>query len=165
MKQRRRTVQTTDRPVLKDVIANSRLLKEEKKLKSENLALVLVHDFLLANGIQASDGPLKQAVLRHKTRLHSEFTRAKIRRGARSNEELAQTGDERAGETESLNEIYRYQPSRITALIPRYVRVNTNLWTYAEAGRYFRSKGFEVSDPIQNQYGGLSLFASSHGVT
>jgi len=91
--------------VLKDVISNSKLLKEEKKLKSENLALVLVHDLLLANGIQAGDGPLKQAVLRHKTRLHSEFTRAKIRRGVKSNEELAQAGDERAGETGSYDEI------------------------------------------------------------
>ena len=87
--------------MLKDVISSSKLLKEEKKLRSENLALVLVHDLLLANGIQAGDGPLKQAVLRHKTRLHSEFTRAKIRRGVRSNEELAQTGDGRAGEMES----------------------------------------------------------------
>jgi len=90
--------------VLKDVISNSKLLKEEKKLQSENLALVLVHDLLLANGIQAGDGPLKQAILRHKTRLHSEFTRVKIRRGARSNEELAQTGDERAGEKELHDE-------------------------------------------------------------
>lgn len=91
--------------MLKDVISNSKLLKEEKKLKSENLALVLVHDLLLANGIQAGDGPLKQAVLRHKTRLHSELTRAKIRRGVRSNEELEQTGDERAGKTKSHDEI------------------------------------------------------------
>jgi len=103
--EQRRTAQISDKPVLKDVISNSKLLKEEKKLKSENLALVLVHDLLLANGIQAGDGPLKQAVLRHKTRLHSEFTRAKIRRGVRSNEELAQAGDERAGEKESRDEI------------------------------------------------------------
>lgn len=96
--------------MLKDVISNSKLLKEEKKLKSENLALVLVHDMLLANGIQASDGPLKQAVLRHKTRLHSEFTRAKIRRGVKSNEELAQTGDERAGTTESRVEVDWHRP-------------------------------------------------------
>lgn len=101
--ERRRTAQISDKPVLKDVISNSKLLKEEKKLKSENLALVLVHDLILANGIQAGDGPLKQAVLRHKTRLHSEFTRAKIRRGVRSNEELAQAGDERAGEKETCD--------------------------------------------------------------
>lgn len=88
--------------MLKNVISNSGLLKEEKKIQSENLALVLVHDLLLANGIQAGDGPLKQAVLRHKTRLHSEFTRAKIRCGVKSNEELAQTGDKRAGEMETV---------------------------------------------------------------
>ena len=90
--------------MLKDVISNSNLLKEERKLKSENLVLVLVHDLLLANGIQAGDGPLKQAVLRHKTRLHSEFTRAKIRRGAKSNKELAQTGDKRAGKVNLMVE-------------------------------------------------------------
>ena len=93
--------------MLKDVISNSKLLKEEKKLQSENLALVLVHDLLLGNGVQAGDGPLKQAVLRHKTRLRSEFTRAKVRCGASSNEELAQTGDERAGEIRLHNEFYR----------------------------------------------------------
>ena len=92
--------------MLKEVISNSKLLKEEKKLQSENLALVLVHDLLLANGIQAGDGPLKQAILRHKTRLHSEFTRAKIRRGVKSNEELAQTGDERAGEARQRDEVF-----------------------------------------------------------
>jgi len=45
----------------------------------------------------------------------------------------------------------------MTALIPRYVRVNTNLWTCAEARNYFESKGFEVSDPIENKCGELSL--------
>ncbi len=88
---------TTDKQVLQAVIDAAQLLKQEKKLASRNLALVLVHDFLLAGGIQAGDGPIKQAVLRHRTRLSSEFTRAKIKRGAKSNEELAQTGDSRAG--------------------------------------------------------------------
>lgn len=72
-------------------------MTEERKLSSRNLALVLCHDVLLSKGIQAGDGPLKQAILRHKTRLHSELTRIKIKRGAKSNEELAQVGDARAG--------------------------------------------------------------------
>lgn len=91
------------------MILNSKLLTEEKKLKSENLALVLVHDLLLANGIQAGDGPVKQAILRHKTRLHSELARAKIKRGVKSNERLGQPGDERAGEMESYGQVYWYQ--------------------------------------------------------
>lgn len=80
-----------------EVLDVTRLLKEEKKITSRNLALVLLHDLLLAKGIQASEGAIKQAVLRHKTRLHSEFTRIKIKRGAKTNTELAANGDERAG--------------------------------------------------------------------
>lgn len=86
-----------DKQVLTEVIDAAQLLKQEKKLASRNLALVLVHDLLLAKGIQAGDGPLKQAVLRHRTRLNSEFQRLKIKRGAKSNDELAQTDDSRAG--------------------------------------------------------------------
>ena len=86
----------TDKQVLSEVIDAAQLLKQEKKLSSRNLALVLVHDLLLARGIQAGDGPLKQAVLRHRTRLSSEFQRLKIKHGAKSNEELAQTDDSRA---------------------------------------------------------------------
>lgn len=74
------------------------MIEERKKLTSPNLALVLVHDVLFSNGIQAGDGPIKQAVLRHKTRLHSELQKVKIKRGVKSNEELVQTGDSRAGE-------------------------------------------------------------------
>jgi hypothetical protein len=54
------------KPVLLEVIEAAQLLKQERKLTSKNLALVLVHDLLFAKGIQAGDGPVKQAVLRHK---------------------------------------------------------------------------------------------------
>ena len=87
----------SDKPVLLDVIEAAKLLKEERKITSKNLALVLVHDLLLANGIQAGDGPVKQAVLRHKTRLNGEFQRIKIKRGVKSSQELARTADVRAG--------------------------------------------------------------------
>lgn len=70
---------------------------KERKLTSLNLALVLVHDLLLTKGIQAGDGPIKQAILRHKTRLHGEFQKIKIKRGVASNDQLARHGDERSG--------------------------------------------------------------------
>jgi len=124
-----------DKPVLIEVIDTVRLLKEERKITSKSLALVLVHDLLLANGIQAGDGPVKQAVLRHKTRLHSEFTRIKIKRGVKSASELAQTNDSRASR------------------IPRYVRVNTACWTTDEAIESFTSRGFELSDPFLSKHG------------
>jgi hypothetical protein len=54
------------KPVLLEVIESAQLLKQEKKITSKNLALVLVHDLLFSKGIQAGDGPLKQAILRHK---------------------------------------------------------------------------------------------------
>ncbi|KAG5645556.1 hypothetical protein DXG03_005831 [Asterophora parasitica] len=119
--------------VLTEVIELTKLLKEEKKkITSRNLALVLVHDLLLSKSIQAGDGPVKQAVLRHKTRLHGEFQKIKIKRGARSNAELAETGDQRA------------------ARIPRYVRVNTLGWSTEEAVKSLISRGFTASSPFES---------------
>ncbi|KAH7911353.1 S-adenosyl-L-methionine-dependent methyltransferase [Hygrophoropsis aurantiaca] len=117
--------------VLTEVIKASKLLAEErKKITSQNLALVLVHDLILAKGIQAGDGPVKQAVLRHKARLHSEFQRMKIKRGVKSNVELADT-----------------------AKIPRYVRVNTSQWTIGEAIASYISLGFDLSGPFPSNKG------------
>lgn len=88
----------TDKPVLVEVIKSADLLKHEKqKITSANLALLLVHDLLFARGIQAGDGPIKQAILRHKTRLHAELTKVKIKRGAKNLSDLASTSDARAG--------------------------------------------------------------------
>lgn len=89
---------TTDKPVLLDVIKASGLMKAERKLTSMSLVLVLVHDLLLAKGIQSGDGPIKQAILRHKTRLHGEFQKLKIKRGAASTSDLAKMADERSGQ-------------------------------------------------------------------
>lgn len=87
-----------DKSALTDVIQKSLLLKQERKIKSLNLALVLVHDLLLTGSIQAGDGPVKQAILRHKTRLKAEFTKLKVGQGAKSNTDLAQQPDVRACE-------------------------------------------------------------------
>ena len=82
-----------------EIIRASDLLKaEHKKLvsTSPNLPLLLVHDLLFAKGIQAGDGPIKQAILRHKTRLQAELTKVKIKKGVKALSELAQESDERA---------------------------------------------------------------------
>ncbi|SRR5258708_35320941 len=86
-----------DKPALVEVIAAASLLKQEKKITSRSLALVLVHDLLLSGGIQAGDGPVKQALLRHKTRLRSEWQRVKIRRGVKTDSELELASDDRTG--------------------------------------------------------------------
>ncbi|EJD49049.1 S-adenosyl-L-methionine-dependent methyltransferase [Auricularia subglabra TFB-10046 SS5] len=118
------------KPVLNELIDATKLMKDEKRvLTGRSLALVLVHDVLLAKGgIQAGDGPLKQAILRHKTRLHAELTRAKIKRGARTNEDLIQHADPRA------------------ASIPRYVRVNTLKTSIEDALRDLESRGYTPGD-------------------
>ena len=85
-----------DKPVLAEAIAAANLL-QEKKITSHSLALVLVHDLLLSGGIQAGDGPVKQAILRHKTRLRGEWQRLKIKRGAKTDGEMALADDVRAG--------------------------------------------------------------------
>ncbi|GJE94873.1 class I SAM-dependent RNA methyltransferase [Phanerochaete sordida] len=121
------------KPVLTDVLDAASLLKQEKKITSRNLALVLVHDLLLANGIQAGDGPVKQAMLRHKTRLNSELQRIKIKRGAKSTQELARTADVRAEK------------------IPRYVRVNSTCWSTEEAVKTFISRGYRLSNPFEEK--------------
>ncbi|KAG8934770.1 hypothetical protein FRC01_000451 [Tulasnella sp. 417] len=114
-----------DRAPLNDVLHVTSLLSAEKRyLKTPSLALVLVHDLLLARGgIQAKDGPLKQAVLRHKTRLQAEWVKIKIKRGVKNDAEMAQE-DERQ------------------AQIPRYVRVNINKWSLSDAVSHFRAQGY-----------------------
>ncbi|KAK4639166.1 hypothetical protein QC761_705750 [Podospora bellae-mahoneyi] len=67
--------------VLKEVVENAELLKHERKL-TPILSILLVHDHLLAKGgiaLPASHG-LRQSIDRHKARLTSEFTKARIRR-------------------------------------------------------------------------------------
>lgn len=87
-----------DKEALSSIIESSYLLKHERKHLTIYLALLLVHDLLFTRGgIQASDGPTKQAILRHKTRLQAELVKLKVKQGAKSNHELATEGDPRAG--------------------------------------------------------------------
>ncbi|KAH9958601.1 S-adenosyl-L-methionine-dependent methyltransferase [Russula dissimulans] len=132
------------KPVLAQIIAAANLLKEEKKISSHNLALVLVHDLILTGSIQAGDGPVKQAVLRHKTRLHGEWQRIKIRRGARTDSELALAADVRA------------------AQIPRYARINALKWSIDEAIQAFQKRGYAYDDALGNPRDGRSFSRDTH---
>lgn len=70
--------------MLLDVVQASGILQQERKLLfDQHLVLLLVHDLLFAKGIQAADGPIKQAVLRHKTRLNAELVKAQVKQGVR----------------------------------------------------------------------------------
>ena len=80
------------------IIDASPLLKQERKqISNRHLALLLVHDLLFARGgIQAGDGPIKQAIMRHKTRLQAELTKLKVKKGVKTPQELAAGVDSRA---------------------------------------------------------------------
>ncbi|KID79992.1 25S rRNA (cytosine-C(5))-methyltransferase [Metarhizium brunneum] len=97
--------------ILKEVIEGADILKIERKL-TPTLALLLVHDLLLAKGgitLPQSHG-LRSSVERHKGRLNSEFTRARLRRKASSLELLKAEVDKAAAGEEAAH--------------PRWVRIN-----------------------------------------
>ncbi|KAJ2956854.1 hypothetical protein NQZ79_g7356 [Umbelopsis isabellina] len=94
------------------------------------MALVLVHDLLFTKrGIQSSDGPLKQAVMRHKARLKAELVKYKIKVGAKSDEDLVS------------------QKVKDAVLIPRYVRVNAHKTNVEKAILAFIKEGYTYEDP------------------
>ncbi|KZV97453.1 S-adenosyl-L-methionine-dependent methyltransferase [Exidia glandulosa HHB12029] len=125
------------KPTLNEIIGTTKLLQLEKRAfpgSARNTAIVLVHDLLFAKGgIQAGDGPLKQAILRHKTRLHAELTKLKVKRGARTNEDLVQLADPRA------------------AKIPRYVRVNALKTSLDDALADLNARGFSQGDTAEGK--------------
>ncbi|OAQ84573.1 NOL1/NOP2/Sun family [Purpureocillium lilacinum] len=98
-------------PVLKEVVESAELLKHERKL-TPTLSILLVHDLLLAKGgiaLPQSHG-LRASIERHKGRLTSELTRARLRRKAASLDALRQQIDKGSAPEE--------------ANYPRWVRIN-----------------------------------------
>ncbi|KAI6379103.1 hypothetical protein MCOR25_002083 [Pyricularia grisea] len=104
--------------ILKEVVDSSQLLSHERKL-TPPLALLLAHDLLLAKGgvaLPATHG-LRVTIERHRARLSSELTRARIRRKAPTLEALKAQVEE-ATSSEAGH--------------PRWVRVNTLKSSLAE---------------------------------
>lgn len=82
------------KPFILEIIKKSKLLKEEKMLK-EDMALLLVHDLLFSKSgrIQMGKTPIKDAVLRHKTRLMAELTKLKLKHKVKDLEEIIDEDD------------------------------------------------------------------------
>ncbi|ESZ96911.1 hypothetical protein SBOR_2705 [Sclerotinia borealis F-4128] len=103
-------------PILKEVIENADLLRLELKLTSA-MSLLLVHDLLLAKrgvALPATHG-LRASVERHRGRLTSELTKARLRRKMSTIEVLkahVETGQENVTDTSE-------------APYPRWIRINT----------------------------------------
>ncbi|KAK7432785.1 hypothetical protein QQZ08_000647 [Neonectria magnoliae] len=137
-------------PVIKEVIEKSELLKHERKLTPE-LSLLLVHDLLLVKkgiALPQTHG-LRASVERHKGRLASEFTRARLRRKAASLDVLKEQI-----EKESAGEEANY---------PRWVRVNaikSNLEDQLESTFSAFTRANSVQDVIMKS--GKHLFIDPH---
>ncbi|PHH55597.1 25S rRNA (cytosine(2278)-C(5))-methyltransferase [Ceratocystis fimbriata CBS 114723] len=100
--------------ILREVIDATDLLKSERKI-TPVLALLLVHDLLLTKGgisLPASHG-LRAAIERHKGRLASELTRARIRR--------------KQPTLDALRQLVEQENKSEDAGYPRWIRVNTIL--------------------------------------
>ncbi|KAI8991385.1 S-adenosyl-L-methionine-dependent methyltransferase [Mycotypha africana] len=122
--------------VLNEIIDASKICVIEKKLK-RSLAMVLIHDLLFTKrGITVrNDVPLKQCVIRHQTRLKSELTKIKVKRGVSSNEDLVS------------------QKVKDAILIPRYARVNEHKTTVEKAVESFQKEGYllvEYPEDLRN---------------
>ena len=129
--------------ILKEVVENAQLLQKEKKVSNPQstypnkmltcqltpaLSVLLAHDLLLAKkgiALPASHG-LRTTVEKHKARLQSEFTRARIRRKCPTVDALRAMVDAELG------------PAH-----PRWIRVNTLKSTLDEQ-LDTTFKGFEV---------------------
>ncbi|EGX94111.1 NOL1/NOP2/Sun domain family [Cordyceps militaris CM01] len=121
--------------VLKEVIDASEILSIEKKL-TPILSLLLAHDLLLAKGgvaLPKTHG-LRVTIEKHKARLTSELTRARLRRKAPTMEALKEQVDRAAAGEE--------------AQIPRWVRINS-IKTTIEDQLKTTFKGYDQVTTIQ----------------
>ncbi|OLN83069.1 25S rRNA (cytosine-C(5))-methyltransferase rcm1 [Colletotrichum chlorophyti] len=135
--------------VLKEVIEAADILRHERKI-TPVLALLLVHDFLLSKGgiaLPQSHG-LRASVERHKARLTSELTRARLRRKMPSLEAL------RAEVNANADPEGRH---------PRWIRVNS-LKSTVEAQLETTFKGYErvLSIDAVTQSSGKAIFIDEH---
>ncbi|EAQ91050.1 hypothetical protein CHGG_02985 [Chaetomium globosum CBS 148.51] len=115
--------------VLKEVVENSQLLQKERKSQiTPTLSILLAHDLLLAKkgiALPASHG-LRVSIEKHKARLQSEFTRARLRRKCPTVDALKAVIDAQSG------------PAH-----PRWIRVNS-LKSTVDEQLDTTFKGFEV---------------------
>ncbi|KAI1261195.1 S-adenosyl-L-methionine-dependent methyltransferase [Xylariaceae sp. FL1019] len=136
--------------VLKEVIDAAELLRHERKL-TPLLSLLLTHDFLLAKkgiALPASHG-LRQSIERHKGRLTSEFTRARLRR--------------KAGSVDALRDIISLEFLGEAGRSPRWVRINT-LKTTLQEQLDTTFQGFTKVSDVKDVVGSASkcLYVDEH---
>ncbi|KAF7194274.1 25S rRNA (cytosine-C(5))-methyltransferase rcm1 [Pseudocercospora fuligena] len=107
--------------ILSDVLEKSGVLKVEKTV-TPTLALLLVHDLFLSKkgiALPASHG-LNSAISRHKVRLSAELTKARLRRGFSTLDDLRKYVDAQATSGQQNG-----SDGGTFARHPRWIRINT----------------------------------------
>lgn len=139
--------------VLKEIIEKAQLLKLEPKL-TPILSLLLTHDLLLAKrgiSLPAIHG-LRASVERHKARLTSEFTRARVRRGCGTQEAFVEYVE--AGMDNKVPAIPQH---------PRWIRINTLRTTLEEQlATTFKNYERVLSVTDVQKRGSKKLFIDEH---
>ncbi|KTW27371.1 hypothetical protein T552_02350 [Pneumocystis carinii B80] len=103
------------KPLLEQVIERSGFGCYEKKVP-RTLALLMIHDLLLSkHGLFRCRKSIRDAVLRHKTRLHAELVRIRLKN-------ITSDSNDPIGFVISLMNISAYL---IIAIRPRWARINT----------------------------------------
>ncbi|KAK4550458.1 hypothetical protein LTR36_000037 [Oleoguttula mirabilis] len=117
--------------VLSEVLEKSGVLKIERQL-TPILALVLTHDLFLSKkgiALPASHG-LTTSISKHKARLSAELTKARLRRGLATLEQLRASINEQASNGLAADGENGSESSRVR--YPRWIRINTLKTTLEE---------------------------------
>jgi putative methyltransferase len=123
------------RQVIEEIMDTTQIAKQEKKMP-RILLMVLIYDLLFGKGIRQG-GEYKKQIMRHKSRLHSELVKIKVKRKCNSNQDLIPEHIQNA------------------IVIPRYVRVNTLKVTFLEAVAHFQRKGYKL---LEEDYSKAVMF-------
>lgn len=82
------------KPFILEIMKKAKFLQEERSIQ-EPMALLLVHDLLFSKSgrIQMGKNPMKDSVLKHKTRLQAELTKLKLKHRVKSLDEIIDEDD------------------------------------------------------------------------
>lgn len=120
------------------------------------LSVLLVHDFLFSkNGISAPPShPLRQAIDRHKTRIKGEFTKARVRRGCASVQDL------QAAVLQEKRSVLGSDALSETSY-PRWVRIN-NLKSDLDSQLRSTFAGFQQVSSLADLKSANSVYVDEH---